>query len=128
MPNYETVFILKPTLSNEKVDEVLAKAKGIVTSNSGTVILSDSWGKRRLAYPVQKYKEGNYFLFHFSCTGNVIGELENFFRTTDSVIKYITIKLEKTFKKKTEEKKEEKPAETAVAAVTPVEKTENTAA
>ena len=57
MPNYETVYILKPTLSNEKVEEVLEKVKGIITSGNGTVILSDSWGKRRLAYPVKKIKK-----------------------------------------------------------------------
>ncbi len=108
MPNYETVFILKPTLSNEKVEEVLGKVKGIITSGNGTVILSDSWGKRRLAYPVKKNKEGTYFLLQFSADGKVVGVLENFFRTTDDVIKYITLKIEKSFKKKTEPKKEEK--------------------
>ncbi|MBN1385249.1 MAG: 30S ribosomal protein S6 [Elusimicrobia bacterium] len=114
MPNYETVFILKPNLSSEKVDTVLTKTKGIITSNEGTIILSDSWGKRRLAYPVKKYKEGSYYLFHFSCDGKIVAELENFFRTSDSVIKYITIKLDKSLKKKTESKKEEKPAETDI--------------
>lgn len=109
MPNYETVFILKPTLSSEKVDAVLAKAKGIITSNEGTVIFSDSMGKRRLAYPVKKYNEGSYYLFHFSSDGKVIAELENFFRTSDSVIKYITLKIEKSSKKKKEKKKSESP-------------------
>ncbi len=108
MPNYETVFILKPTLSNEKVEEVLGKVKGIITSDNGTIILSDSWGKRRLAYPVEKYKEGTYYLLQFSADGKVVGILENFFRTTDDVIKYITLKTGKPFKKKTESKKEEK--------------------
>ncbi len=108
MPNYETVFILKPTLSNEKVEEVLGKVKGIITSGNGTVILSDSWGKRRLAYPVKKNKEGSYYLLQFSADGHVVGVLENFFRTTDDIIKYITLKIEKSFKKKTESKKEEK--------------------
>jgi len=107
MPNYEAVFILKPTLSNEKVEEILEKVKGIITSGNGTIILSDSWGKRRLAYPVKKNKEGTYYLLQFSVDGKVVGVLENFFRTTDDVIKYITIKIEKSFKKKTEPKKEE---------------------
>ena len=108
MPNYETVYILKPTLSNEKVEEVLEKVKGIITSGNGTVILSDSWGKRRLAYPVKKNKEGTYYLLQFSADGKVVGVLENFFRTTDDVIKYITLKIEKSFKKKPEPKEEEK--------------------
>ncbi|MDD5686329.1 MAG: 30S ribosomal protein S6 [Elusimicrobia bacterium] len=109
MPDYETVFILKPTLSAEKVEEVLEKIKGVITSNKGSVTLSDSWGKRRLAYPVKKHKEGSYYLFHFSSEGKVVGELENYFRTTDNVIKYITIKIEKSFKKNAEAKKEKKP-------------------
>ncbi|MEW6557076.1 MAG: 30S ribosomal protein S6 [Elusimicrobiota bacterium] len=108
MPNYETVFILKPTLSSEKVDEILEKIKKIITSIDGTIILSDTWGKRRLAYPVKKYKEGVYYLFQFNSDGQIIAELENFYRTTDAVIKFITIKIEKPFKKKTEPKKEEK--------------------
>lgn len=112
MPDYETVFILKPTLPNEKVNEVLGKIKEIITSNEGTVLLSDSWGKRRLAYPVKKYKEGSYYLFRFSSDGRVVEKLENFFRLADSVIKYISIKIEpgrKGVKKKATAKKEEKP-------------------
>ncbi|MFH0948584.1 MAG: 30S ribosomal protein S6 [Elusimicrobiota bacterium] len=114
MSNYETVFILKPTLSNEKVEEALGKVKGIITSGGGTIILSDSWGKRRLAYPVKKNKEGIYYLLQFSADGKVVGVLESFFRTSDEIIKYITLKVEKSSKKKTEPKKEEKP-EIAVA-------------
>ena len=91
MPNYETVFILKPVLSSDKVEEVLGKVKKIITSNQGTVLLSDSWGKRRLAYTVKKFKEGIYYLFSFSCDGKVIEELESFFKTTDDIIKFITI-------------------------------------
>ena len=112
MPNYETVFILKPNLSSEKIEAVLAKTKGIITSSEGTIILSDSWGKRRLAYPVKKYKEGSYYLFHFQSEGKVIAELENLFETSDSVIKYITIKIKKSSKKKAEVKKEEKTIKT----------------
>lgn len=111
MPNYETVFILKPTLPNEKIDEVLEKVKGIITSDGGTVILSDTWGKRRLAYPVKNNKEGSYYLIQFSAAGNVVGVLENYFRTADPVIKYITLKIEKSFKKKAASKKEETAAE-----------------
>ncbi|OGS44797.1 MAG: 30S ribosomal protein S6 [Elusimicrobia bacterium RIFOXYD2_FULL_34_15] len=125
MPNYETVFILKPVLANEKVEEVLNKIKGIITSNQGTVLLADSWGKRRLAYTVKKFKEGSYYLFNFTCAGKVIGELENYYKTSDAIIKFITIKKEVASKKKTE-KKEEKPA--AAAATTEPVKTEQPAA
>ncbi|MFH1541375.1 MAG: 30S ribosomal protein S6 [Elusimicrobiota bacterium] len=111
MVNYETVFIMKPTLTNEKIAEVLEKVNGIISSCNGTIILSDSWGKRRLAYPVKKNKEGNYYLLQFSSEGRVVSILENFFKNSDEVIKHIVIKIEKSSKKKIEPKIEEKKPE-----------------
>jgi len=111
MPNYETVFIIKPELPDDKVNEVLEKVKGIILSCDGNVILTDSWGRRRLAYNIGKNKEGNYILFQFSATPQVSDELQKYFKMSDNIIRHLIIRFNKSFKKKvdvikTEEKKD----------------------
>jgi len=108
MPNYETVFIIKPELSDEKVTEVVEKVKGIISSCDGNVVLSDSWGRRRLAYNIGKNKEGNYYLLQFSAAPTVNDELEKYFKTSDTIIRHMIIRFKKSFKKKVDVKAEEK--------------------
>jgi small subunit ribosomal protein S6 len=104
MPNYETVFIVKPELPDDKCGALLEKVKGIISSCDGNIILTDNWGRRRLAYQIGKNKEGNYFLLQFSAKPLVCSEIEKYFRTSDDVIRHIMIKNVKTFKKKSEKK------------------------
>ena len=114
MPNYETVFIVKPELPDDKCGALLEKVKGIITSCDGNVVLTDNWGRRRLAYQIGKNKEGNYFLLQFSAGSQVCSEIEKYFRTSDDVIRHIIIKNIKSFKKK--EKKEAAAAAVAGSA------------
>jgi len=112
MPNYETVFIIKPELPDDKVNEMLEKVKGIILSCDGNVILSDSWGRRRLAYNIGKNKEGNYFMLQFSAAPLVSAELQKYFRTSDNIIRHLIIRFKKSFKKKVEAIKTEEKKDT----------------
>lgn len=94
MPIYESIAILKSTLSDEDVQKVSAKIEGIVKKD-GELLALENWGKKKLAYDVQKEKRGIYLLFRFKGGGSNIPELERGYRFEDNVIKFMTVKLGK---------------------------------
>jgi len=106
--NYETVFIAEPEIATEAVDQLLTKIKKAITDNQGTVGNEDRWGRRRLAYPIQGFREGFYVVLTFNAEGGVVNALEHVFRVTDSVVRHITIKIIK--KNKTFPPRRVKPA------------------
>ena len=69
MNNYETVFIVTPVLSDAQVQEVADKFQGVITENGGQIVNKESWGLRKLAYPIQKKTTGFYFLVEFTGEG-----------------------------------------------------------
>ena len=91
---YEELFIVKPDATDEEVDQVTEQLTSVVTTSKGTVDKVDKWGKRRLAYRVQKYKEGFYVLVQFSAEPDTVKEVERRLRVNDAVIKYLTVPLE----------------------------------
>jgi len=94
MNTYESIFILKPTLSDEDVQKIVNKLEGIV-KQSGELISAENWGKKKLAYEVMKEKKGIYVLLRFLGKGELVLELEKNYRFDDSVIKFLTVKLDK---------------------------------
>ena len=112
--NYESTFICSPELPVEKVEELTAKVTKLVESSKGTVKTVQQLGKKRLAYSISKFREGSYVYMELSGEGETISAIENFFKLSDSVIRYLTVKVEK--KKKAAPKAEEKPAAVETAA------------
>ncbi|HBI25166.1 MAG TPA: 30S ribosomal protein S6 [Nitrospiraceae bacterium] len=94
MNTYESIFILKPTLSDEDVQKTVNKLEGIV-KQSGELISTENWGKKKLAYEVMREKKGIYVLLRFLGKGELVLELEKNYRFDDSVIKFLTVKLDK---------------------------------
>ena len=82
---YEELFIIKPDATEEEVDQFIEQMKTIVTTAGGTIDKAEKWGKRRLAYRVDKYKEGAYVLFQFSSGPDAVKEFERRLRVTDMV-------------------------------------------
>ena len=95
MRDYETIFILGPSLTEEAAEKVNLKMQEVVTGNGGEMVKVEKWGKRKLAYPVNKHKKGEYILFQYAGGPATVAELERNFKMTDSVIKFMTIRLEK---------------------------------
>lgn len=93
MKNYETIVIFHPEVEKEAQDTVAAKVKEIVTSCHGTEeeITMNVWGKRKLAYLVQKQDHGFYVQFNYKADGEVVEKLATLFRVTDNVIKSMTV-------------------------------------
>ena len=93
MNQYESVVIINPRVDEEGVKGLVQKFTDLINTN-GKVEKVDELGKRRLAYEVQKNKEGYYLVFYFEANPNLISELERIYRITDEVIKFMTIKVE----------------------------------
>ena len=95
MRKYETIFILHPTLDEEAVKANVEKFKGVIENGGGTIDNVDAWGKRKLAYEINKVSEGYYTLINFSAEPELPKELDRIFRITDTVVRHIIVKDEK---------------------------------
>ncbi len=93
MRRYETIYILRPTLSEEEVNEVIENTNAILTADGGQVISLDKWGLRTLAYLIKKESQGYYVFCDYATAPANVSEIERKFRIDESVMKYMTIKL-----------------------------------
>ncbi len=122
MNHYETVFILNPVLSDTQVKETVKKFEDYLTSKGGNVIYKEDWGLKKLAYSIQKKKTGFYHLFEYKIEGQEIAPFELEFRRDDSVMRYLTVKLDKhaaAWADKRKVRVKEKAAAKAAAKSTP---------
>jgi small subunit ribosomal protein S6 len=103
---YENLFIVKPDATEEEIDLLIEQMSKNVTSTGGTVDKVDKWGKRRLAYRVEKQREGSYVLLQFTAEPAAVKEFERRMRVQDSVIKFITVRIDETLKRVEKRKKE----------------------
>ncbi|MGL5633888.1 MAG: 30S ribosomal protein S6 [Sarcina sp.] len=94
MRNYETIFVMNPSLDEEAVKALIEKFKGVIENGGGSVENVDFWGKRRLAYEIKKVNEGFYTLFNFTADTELPKELDRVFRITDGIIRHIIVKQE----------------------------------
>jgi len=93
MNKYESVIIINPSVDDEGIKALIKKYTDII-NNEGKVESVDELGKRRLAYEINKNKEGFYTVFNFEAKPELIAELERNYRIDDSVMKFITVKKE----------------------------------
>ncbi len=94
MRRYETIFIASPTLTDEQSDELVKQYEGIIAEQGGELLKTDKWGRKKLAYEVQKFSEGYYTLFELNAGPTLIAELERRFRNNDAVIKYLSVRMD----------------------------------
>lgn len=91
MRKYETIFIQNPTLDEEAINANIEKFKGIIENGGGTVDNVDVWGKRKLAYEINKMNEGFYTLVNFTASPELPKELDRVFRITDGIMRHIIV-------------------------------------
>jgi small subunit ribosomal protein S6 len=125
---YEELFIVKPDAPEEEVDQFIEQLRTQLTSAGATVDKVDKWGKRRLAYRVDKYREGSYVLLQFTAGPETVKELERRLRVQDMVLKFLTVRTDQTLKrlekrKKQRDKRAARRAETAPAGPAPAQPT-----
>jgi len=80
MVTYESTVICSPELPAEKIDELVEKIKKVVETSKGQVLITQQLGKKRLAYPIRKFREGSYVYLELSGEGEMVNALENFFK------------------------------------------------
>jgi small subunit ribosomal protein S6 len=121
---YEELFIVKPDAPEEEVNAFVETLRTQLTTAGATVDKVDLWGKRRLAYRVDKYREGSYVLFQFTSGPEAVKELERRLRVSDVVLKFLTVRIDETLKrlekrKKARDKRAAKRASQAPSSPTP---------
>jgi small subunit ribosomal protein S6 len=95
MNRYELGIVAKPDLSEAELNALVEKMKGVIVQQGGEVEAIDLWGKRRLAYPVEKHNEGYYVFFRFLLSPARVEEIGRVARLTEEVLRYILVKEEK---------------------------------
>jgi small subunit ribosomal protein S6 len=96
---YEVMFIVRPDVAEEDVDKLIAGFTTTVTGGGGTVKTVEKMGRRKLAYTVRKFTDGNYVLLTVEANGAVVLELERRLRVTEPVIKFITVRIDEEEKR-----------------------------
>ena len=94
MNKYELALVVNAKIEDEERAAVVEKAKEYVTRYGGTITEVDEWGKKRLAYEIQKMKEAYYYFIHFEADAEVPGEIEQRIRIMDSVLRYLCVRQE----------------------------------
>lgn len=110
MRHYEIVFIVHPDQS-EQVSAMVERYKNTITEKGGVIHRLEDWGRRQLAYPINKLHKAHYVLMNIECTPETVEELETAFRFNDAVLRHLTIKM--------------KHAETAASPMMKEEKSKN---
>ena len=90
MRHYEIVFIVHPDQS-EQVGGMVERYRALVTGRSGRIHRLEDWGRRQLAYPIQKIHKAHYVLMNIECDEQTLAELEHAFRFNDAVLRHLTI-------------------------------------
>jgi small subunit ribosomal protein S6 len=85
------MYILKPDFDEEKITEFVEKYSNIIKNNQGEVVSEDKWGKRRLSYEIQDYREGFYILVNFKSEANVPTELDRVMKISDEILRFMII-------------------------------------
>jgi small subunit ribosomal protein S6 len=93
MRRYETIYILRPALTEEQVTTLIENTTNIIQSDNGQIIELDKWGMKKLSYPIKKESLGFYVYCDFAGSPDAVAEMERKFRIDDSVLRYLTVKI-----------------------------------
>lgn len=123
MSLYETAFIIAPNLPEEEIEKLIEEMAGVVSKKKGKMDNIDKWGKKRLAYPINKFTEAYYVFFHYQGEPEIPAELDRRFKQMEQVLRYMTLKKDQKEnvrkKKKDKPKKEEQPAREEPTEISP---------
>ena len=95
MNYYEEVMILDPNIDDNTVNETIDRVKNVIVSKGGEILKTDTWGRRKLAYELNKHQKGNYVLLNFKSPPDTVLELEKLSKVVDPIIKFMVVRLTK---------------------------------
>lgn len=93
MRDYELIVILSPEVPDEEVPANIDKVSEFITARGGTMTEVNRWGKRKMAYPINHFREGNYVLTRFKLEPKVISELEANLKISEKVLRHLLVRL-----------------------------------
>jgi small subunit ribosomal protein S6 len=95
MRSYETVVVMKPDLQAEEIENNIKSIKDYLEKNKCEIVKEENWGKKKLAYEIDKYKEGAYYYIAYTTDNYAVPkELEKSFNLNENILRYISVKLE----------------------------------
>jgi len=109
---YETMYILRPDISDEVVDQTISRYQDMLSESGADMMETQHRGKRRLAYEINRYREGIYIQMNYQAPGTAIAPMERAMRLSEDVIRYLTIRFEEP-SEESENAIESEPAESA---------------
>lgn len=92
MREYETIYVLKPDLPPAAVQAISSKVEETIKKNQGHVLSTADWGKRKLAYRVDKFQQAQYFYWFYVGEGGLVAEVERILKYDDKILKFLTVK------------------------------------
>lgn len=95
MTCYETLFVVKPTLTEEEINAQITKVKDVLAKEGAELVATNDMGMRKLAYPVEKHARGYYTVLFYKAEGSTIAELERNIKNNEDIIKFLTVKYSK---------------------------------
>lgn len=117
---YEEFFIVEPDTPEEQIDAYIEQIKGIVAAAGGSIDKVEKWGKRKLAYKINKFTEGYYVLIQFTSSPEPVKEIEHRMRVTDMVMRWVTVRIDEKLKKLAKKQKQREKRARKRPAVQPV--------
>lgn len=107
---YEFTYILNPVLNAEQLKDIVGRVNKYIEEHGGNILEVDEWGTRRLAYPINKKRNGYYVNMYFEAEGTIIARLERALEIDDSVLRYLTLRMDKKMLQHYHDRKSSAPA------------------
>jgi len=90
---YESAILINAALDDQQIEAILTKVKDFIVNNGGQVREFENWGRKRLAYPVEKSKIGYYAIYRFDAPSDIVAKLERTYSLDEQILRFITLKL-----------------------------------
>lgn len=113
---YETTFIANATLDDAQIDQIVDRFKEFLTKNGSEIRVLEKWGRKRLAYPIEKKNNGFYTICEFNAPADIITKLERYYALDENIMRFLTVQLSEKLIKARQEQERKTAAELAAAA------------
>jgi len=90
---YESAVLINAALDDQQIDSILSRIKDLITNNGGQIRELENWGRKRLAYPIEKSKIGYYAIYRFDAPSDIIAKLERNYNLDEQILRFVTLKL-----------------------------------
>lgn len=123
---YEALFIVSPEVEDDDIHAIAREVENLILKNGGTIVRSEVWGRRKLAYKIKKFTEGVYILVRFQAPPTFVARLEHYFRLSEHIIRHLIVHYdEKMLKLEAEQERRRKALEEATQSASKVDEDEN---